>query len=138
MKKNGLIHAGLLSRLAQLRHTDLFVVADAGLPVPRGVPVIDLAVVYGLPRFADILAPLLREIVVEAGWVADEIDQRNPDCAQLLDAAVADLTRIPHTALKAMVGQAAFVVRTGEDTPYANVILRAGVPFGHSDPDLDS
>lgn len=137
MKKNGLIHAGLLSRLAQLRHTDLFVVADAGLPVPRGVPVIDLAVVYGLPRFADILVPLLRETVVEAGWVAIEIDERNPDCARLLDAAVADLTRIPHAALKTMVGQASFVVRTGEDTPYANVILRAGVPFGQPDPDLD-
>lgn len=138
MKKSGLIHADLLSRLAQLRHTDLLVLADAGLPVPRGVPVIDLAVIYGLPRFAEILPPLLREIVVETGWIADEIDERNPECARLLDAAVVGLARIPHTALKAMVGLAAFVVRTGENTPYANVVLRAGVPFGHSEPDLDN
>lgn len=38
MKKSGIINAELLRRLALLRHTDLLVVADAGLPIPPGVP----------------------------------------------------------------------------------------------------
>jgi D-ribose pyranose/furanose isomerase RbsD len=39
------------------------------------------------------------------------------------------LERVPHEEFKAQVGHARFVVRTGEATPYANVLLRAGVPF---------
>jgi D-ribose pyranase len=129
MKRFGIINAPLAGRLARLGHTDLVVVADAGLPVPAHVPVVDLAVVYGVPRFTDVLGPLLAELVVEAAWMATEAD-RSPAGAWIDDALAFPAERVEHADLKAMAHEARVVVRTGEATPYANVVLRCGVPFG--------
>ena len=127
MERSGILNAPLAGRLARLGHTDLVVVADAGLPVPADVPVVDLAVVLGLPRFTDVLDALLAEIVVEHAWVSAPADD-GP--AGWVDARLAaPAVRLPHEELKAMVGTARLVVRTGEDTASANVVLRCGVPF---------
>lgn len=128
MKRSGIINAPLAGRLARLGHTDLVVVADAGLPVPPHVPLVDLAVVYGLPRFTDVLRALLAEIVVEHAWVSRQADG-TPAGAWVDDAVGSPAERVDHGELKAMVGGARLVVRTGEDTAYANVVLRCGVPF---------
>ena len=130
MKKSGIINAQLARHIAGLRHTDLFVVADAGLPVPASVPTIDLAIAYGLPALADVLPILLAEVVVEHGWAASEIAKANPACERLFEGLVPGLERISHEDFKRLVGTAVFVARTGEASPYANIILRAGVPFG--------
>jgi D-ribose pyranase len=128
MKRSGIINAPLAGRLARLGHTDLVVVADAGLPVPAHVPVVDLAIIFGLPRFTDVLDALLADIVVEHAWVSGPADQT--PAGGWVDARLdAPAERIPHAELKAMVSGAQLVVRTGEDTAYANVILRCGVPF---------
>ena len=128
MKRSGIINAPLAGRLARLGHTDLVVVADAGLPVPSHVPLVDLALVYGLPRFTDVLGALLDEIVVEHAWVSREADG-TPAGAWIDDAVGSTAERVDHADLKALVGSAQLVVRTGEDTAYANVVLRCGVPF---------
>lgn len=51
MLKKGILNAQLAEALAGLRHKDRFVVSDCGLPVQQGIEVIDLAVVFGVPRF---------------------------------------------------------------------------------------
>lgn len=128
MKRRGIINAPLSGHLARLGHTDLVVVADAGLPVPPHVPVVDLALVFGKPTFVDVLDALLDEIVVEHAWISADADTRPP--ASWVDSRLEQpAERIPHPELKAMVGDARLVVRTGEDTAYANVVLRCGVPF---------
>ena len=131
MKRDGIIHADLAARLAGLRHTDLLVVADSGLPVPDGVPVVDLAVVYGLPPFGPVLRAVLDEIVVEGATAATQVVEANPACHALLRDALpgTDLDLVPHEEFKRLVAGARCVVRTGEATPYANVLLRCGVPF---------
>jgi len=128
MKRRGILNAPLSGHLARLGHTDLVVVADAGLPVPPHVPVVDLAVVLGLPAFTDVLDALLDEIVVEHAWISADADAGPP--AGWVDARLAQpAERVPHDRLKAMVGDARVVVRTGEATAYANVVLRCGVAF---------
>ena len=128
MKRSGIINAPLAGRLARLGHTDLVVVADAGLPIPADVPVVDLAIVFGLPRFTDVLDALLADIVVEHAWVSEPADG-TPAGGWIDTRLDAPAERIPHADLKAMVSRAQLVVRTGEDTAFANVILRCGVPF---------
>lgn len=130
MKRRGILHAELAGRLAGLGHTDLVCVADCGLPIPRETPVVDLALVQGLPAFADVLDALLDEIVVEGYVVAREAtggaaDRTLEQCAGLLGPR----EEVPHEELKELVGRCALVVRTGEATPYANVVLRCGVAF---------
>ncbi len=129
MKKSGILNAELAGALAKLGHTDLVVVGDCGLPRPDGVPVVDLALVFGVPRFADVLEALASEIVVERCWVASEIEQANPDTHALVTRMLGDLDTMPHEEFKRRSRDAVLFVRTGEASPYANVILQSGVPF---------
>ena len=129
MRRHGLWHPGLLAHLAGIGHGQVVVVADPGLPVPRTVPVVDLVWAADEPRFLPVLAAVLGELVVEAATVADELaDQLVVDgLTKHLDGVTLD--RIPHELLKQRAAEASVVVRTGETTPYANVLLTAGVPF---------
>lgn len=126
MRKSGILNAQLAGLLARLGHTDTVVVADCGLPVPAEVPVVDLALVFGIPRFDDVFTALLAELEVESVTVADQAPQMVHD---LIPEGVEMIAEIDHEDLKEMVAGAAFVVRTGETTPYANAILHCGVPF---------
>ena len=126
MRKHGILNAQLAGLLARLGHTDTVVVADCGLPVPAGVPVVDLALVFGVPRFDDVFNALVAELKVEGVTVADQAPQAVHD---LIPEEVEMIAEIDHEDLKEMVAGAAFVVRTGETTPYANAILHCGVPF---------
>ncbi|WP_408933566.1 D-ribose pyranase [Corynebacterium marquesiae] len=124
MRKSGLLNPALTSAVARLGHTDTFVIADCGLPIPHDVPVIDLTLTFGIPTFADTLGALLEEVVIEAATIADTTP---PEVRSLLPAV--PLTEVSHDNLKREVARASFVVRTGSTTPFANVILRSGVPF---------
>ncbi|MGD7002922.1 D-ribose pyranase [Corynebacterium halotolerans] len=123
MRKHGLLNPALVGHVARLGHTDTFVVADAGLPIPAMVPVVDLTLVFGVPRFSEVVSALLDEVVVEGAVIASE----TPD--QVRGHLPPDPEEVSHEELKRLVGQASFVVRTGETIPYANVIFRSGVPF---------
>ncbi len=128
MRTSGLINAELIAALTGLRHTDLFAVSDSGLPVPVGVPVIDLGISYGFPRFEPILDLILREVTVEAAWGSRDVATENPDTATLL-ADRLNTELLDHEEFKRRIADCRFVVRTGEARPFANVLLRAGVPW---------
>lgn len=129
MKKRGIVNANLSYYLARLGHMDLLLVCDAGLPIPPGPDVVDLAFRFGVPSFETVLIGLLDEIVVEGAVAAEEVKDRNPAIYQLLDSRLPDPDFVSHEELKRASPSARLVVRTGEATPYANVILRCGVPF---------
>jgi len=128
MKREGIINARLAGALAGLGHTDHVVVCDAGLPIPPGPEVVDLAFRFGVPSFETVLSGLLEELVVEGATAAEEVE-RNPRSYEILVTRLPDLGFVPHEELKRMVPGAKLVIRTGEATPYSNVILRCGVPF---------
>ncbi len=123
MKKAGILHADLSRLVASLGHGDLLVIGDAGLPVPPGVPCIDLAVTHGLPGFAPVLAAVLTEMQVERCTMAKEATPALQALAPLPP------TLVSHADFKRAMITARAVVRTGEVTPYANIALYAGVTF---------
>jgi D-ribose pyranase len=129
MRRDGLWHPRLAALAAALGHGDLLVIADPGLPVPAGVEVIDLVFARGEPGFVAVLRPVLAELVVERATLAEELSDPalTGQVAALLDGT--PVRRVPHERLKAVTATARAVVRTGEDTPYANIVLQAGVPF---------
>lgn len=129
MKKSGILHAELAGHLARLGHTDQFLVVDSGFPVPPGVPVVDLRVVYGLPAFAPVLTAIADEVVVEHALVATELAGANPAAHDVIADRFGELDTVDHSELKRRATAARFAVRTAEDTPYANVLLTAGVGF---------
>ncbi len=131
MKKTGLLNQPLSTVIAGMGHADQLVIADAGLPIPLTVERIDLAVSAGLPPFLDVLKAVLGEMQVESAIIAQEMQSRSPQMyAALLDLlGTIPVTAIPHENFKAQTQAAHAIVRTGEFTPYANVILAAGVVF---------
>ncbi|NIZ02444.1 D-ribose pyranase [Thalassospira lucentensis] len=136
MKRTQLLNRHISRLVAELGHMDEIIVADAGLPVPSGVEVIDLAVCPGLPSFFDVLSALKSELAIEAAIFAKEASQ---ELAGTLTATLTawgdeigknvDITRISHDDFKKRSATAKAVIRTGETTPYANVILISGVVF---------
>ncbi|MBS0450358.1 MAG: D-ribose pyranase [Proteobacteria bacterium] len=131
MKRTPLLHAELSQVIAALGHGDTLLIGDAGMPVPAGPRRIDLALTPGIPSVADVLKTVLQEMQVERAVIASEALQRNggrlPDwCASLSGPAP---QAVSHEELKRLSASAKAVVRTGEFTPYANILLVAGVVF---------
>ena len=127
MKRTGILNSDLNAALSRLGHGDLVLVADCGMPAPPGVPVIDLALVHGVPRFEQVLDALLGELVVERCVAAEEAT--GTVAAVWLRERFADIEYISHGELKQLSATARVFVRTGEATPVANAALICGVPF---------
>ncbi|ALF08880.1 D-ribose pyranase [Parageobacillus thermoglucosidasius] len=131
MKKRGILNKDLSMLLASLGHTDTIVIADCGLPIPNGTDRIDLSLVKGFPPFLSVLDAVLEELEVEALTLAEEIKKDNPIMYENIQQRLSDVPMqfVPHEQLKEMTKSAKAVIRTGEATPYANIILRSGVNF---------
>ena len=131
MKKRGILNAQLSYLLAALGHKDLFMIGDAGMPIPEGVEVVDLVLTAGVPTFKQVLDAVLDEVQVEGYYLAHEIKEFNPELEEYIKAGLpeAEVEYMPHEDLKKFSGKCRFAFRTGEFSPYPNVILRAGVVF---------
>ena len=131
MKKDGLLNPQILSAIAAMGHTEYLVIADAGLPVPSGIPVIDISLIRGIPDFGAVLHSVIDEMVVESFIVADEMADKSQDTYGTVIEALPQVPFrcIAHEEFKEMAAKAKEVIRTGETTPYANIILVAGVNF---------
>jgi D-ribose pyranase len=131
MKKTGILNKDVSEVVASLGHQHTLVVADAGLPIPAETRRIDLALKANLPPFLDTLEVILQEMQVEEAIVAEEMKQVSPrvydEVARLLEDV--PITAVPHEAFKERTRTARAIIRTGEFTPYANVILVSGVVF---------
>lgn len=132
MKKIGMLHGELSKILGEMAHHDLILIGDAGMPCPEGVPFIDLAVTQGVPRFLDVLKVVMEELYVEEAYIDVEGAEKSPEFQQKMIGLIGTefpYTAIPHADLQEMAKGAKAMIRTGEFTPYANIILKSGVLF---------
>ncbi len=134
MKKTGILNSQLSRIIAGMGHSDKLVVCDSGLPIPREREAVDLALAANIPRFAETVKVILKELHVEKAIIAEEMESRSSAIHRELLGLLSgvEITKVPHTEFKKMTrseGNIAFV-RTGEASPYANVILVSGVTFG--------
>jgi len=131
VKKIGIINQPISAVVAGLGHTDTVVIADAGLPIPPEPQRIDLALTEGIPTFLDTLRVVLTEMQVERAIVAAEMLQVSPAVYRAIKDLLGDIPieTVPHDTFKRQTNSARAVIRTGEFTAYANVILAAGVVF---------
>ncbi|ALZ84792.1 ribose pyranase [Pseudomonas oryzihabitans] len=134
MKKTPLLNIALSQAVASLGHGDLVVIGDAGMPVPPGTPLVDLAVTPGVPDFLSVLRALLSEMQVESHLLAEEsLVAQPPALAELehltTEGALGTRRLVSHAEMKTLCRQARVQIRTGECQPYTNLILVAGVAF---------
>lgn len=131
MKSSGVLNPEILNAVATLGHTQLLAIVDTGLPVPKGVTVIDVSVSAGVPGFLDVLCAVGQELVIDSYIYAHEIKTCNKPvyegiCAQLEGVQSSGVT---HKEFKQLIDQAFTVIRTGECSKYANIILVGGTNF---------
>jgi D-ribose pyranase len=129
LKKHGILNRELAGRFAKLGHTDQIVIADCGLPIPDDVPCIDLSYKLGEPSFLTMLEVVLDDLVVESAVLAEEIKTKNAELSKTLTNTLPNISYVSHEEIKRLTKNAKFIIRTGETTPYANVILQCGVIF---------
>lgn len=132
MQKVGILNSSIAKVLADLGHTDTIVIGDCGLPVPAGVPKIDLALKLGTPSFMEVVSEVAKYMEIEKVEIAAEIQEKNTDVYEALKELFPQQEWIideNHEAFKAATAKAKVVIRTGEITPYANIILHSNVIF---------
>ncbi|KRL16353.1 ribose ABC superfamily ATP binding cassette transporter, membrane protein [Levilactobacillus zymae DSM 19395] len=112
-------------------HMDWLSIGDAGMPVPMGTKKIDLALTKQLPSFLDVLKNVLSELEVQKIYLAEEMKTQNPEQLQAVKDLMpnVDIEFMPHSQLKKDLAQTHAFVRTGEMTPFSNIILESGVTF---------
>lgn len=131
MKKNGILNADISRVLSYMGHTDQLCIGDCGLPIPETTERIDLALSFGNPSFMDVLKEVSKDMKVEKIILAEEIKTQNPDqLKNVLDLFKGiEVEYVSHAELKIMSGSCKAVIRTGETTPYSNIILQSGCIF---------
>lgn len=139
MKKGTLLNSEISSLVSRLGHTDSLVIGDAGLPVPAGPQRVDLALMKGIPSFMQVVQAVTEEMQVESAVIAEEIKTHNPqlhgellallDLLQQHQGNTITIQYVSHHQFKQQTQRSHAVIRSGECSPYANVILCAGVTF---------
>jgi D-ribose pyranase len=132
MLKGGILNPQLAHILASTGHMDMLVVTDAGLPLPLGVERVDLAWKPFEPKFLDLLEEVLKHTVVEKVIIAEEVKTVSPEMNEkmlkLLPQNI-EIVYVPHVQFKETTKSARAMIRSGEFTPYANIILVSGCAY---------
>ncbi|QKY70060.1 D-ribose pyranase [Lentibacillus sp. CBA3610] len=131
MKKAGILNRDIASVLAGMGHTDTLIIADCGLPIPDDTVVVDLSLKLGTPDFLSVLEAVAEDMAIEDMTMAEEIKTANMSLHNQVTSNYAGIPiqYISHENFKLEIKQAKAVIRTGEATPFANVILKSGVIF---------
>lgn len=128
MKKDGILHPVLNRILAETGHTDLLTICDRGFPVPQGPERLDLALVDNVPTVPEVLAAIEREFVIDRIIVTEEMKAASPGRYEALRAAYPHIAfvELSHVAFKELCPESRAVIRTGDSTPYANLMIVSG------------
>ena len=129
MLKTGILNPHVLSLLARFRHTNVLVIADRGFPSWPALETVDLSLIDDVPTVLQALAAIRQNCVVAEVYLA--ADFRRVNSARTKQAFAAQLagarvTYEPHVRFKRRVPGAIGLIRTGDTTPYANMILVSG------------
>jgi len=131
MKKSYLLNSEISYVIAKMGHSDGLALGDCGLPVPEGTKRIDLAISKNLPGFIDTLKAVLSELEIQEVIIAEETKQISPQIFKQIKELIGStkIIFVSHENLKKELTNCKAVIRTGEQTPYANIILKSGVVF---------
>lgn len=138
MKRNGILNSDISRVLSYMGHTDQICIGDCGLPIPEETERIDLTVCFGQPSFMDVLKEVTKDMKIEKIILAEEIKTQNKEqldnvlklIGSLENGANIAVEYVSHIELKEMTHDCHAVIRTGETTPYSNIILQSGCIFG--------
>lgn len=130
MLQHGIINPDILNLLARVRHTNALVISDRGFPYWPMIETIDISLVDGIPTVTQVLQALRGNFDVVEAYMAEEFRLENSAQTKqrFADALSVPITFEPHLDLKKRVPDAIGLIRTGDTTQYANIVLYSGRP----------
>lgn len=131
MKKIGILNSDISEVISKMGHTDTIAIGDCGLPIPQATRRIDLALIKDVPGFIQTLKAVLIELQIEEVFIAKETVDKNKNTYNKILELASDvkINIISHEELKTKLKDCTAVIRTGEQTPFSNIILKSGVFF---------
>lgn len=135
MRKGRLLNSEINYIISKMGHKDSITICDAGLPIPSKVNRIDIALENGTPSFLKTLEVILEELKIEEVVIAKETEEISTDLYTKLlillekKCGKINISKVSHEKLKEITKESKSIIRTGECTPYANIILKSGVVF---------
>jgi D-ribose pyranase len=129
MINSGILNPRLLALLARVRHTNALVISDRGFPFWPEIETVDVSVVDDLPTVLQLIAAVRANHNFTQAFMAKEFKANNS--AATLGKFAKSLAGVPtqfeaHVDFKKRVPHAIGLIRTGDTTQYANLILISG------------
>lgn len=128
MLERGILNPAINSLLSRVRHTNTLVIADRGFPYWPTIETVDISLVDGVPRVLEVLAAIRGQWRCGAVFMAEEFKLANDQATLeefLAGVQGLPLTFEPHIIFKKRVPGAIGLIRTGDTTQYANMILES-------------
>jgi len=128
MLKSGILNPQINSLLSRVRHTNTLVVADRGFPFWPMIETVDISLVDDLPTVLQVLSALRPNFVIGKAWMAEEFLQHNQPrvCAAFAESLPGVvLQHEAHVEFKKRIPRAIGLIRTGDTTQYANIVLES-------------
>lgn len=126
MKLNGILNSTISKALSDLGHTDKIAIGDCGLPIEESKK-IDISLRLGEPSFETVLEEILKDFSVEKYIIAAEIKEQNKNQLRVIREQLphAEEEFVSHEDFKKSLADVKWIIRTGEATPYSNIILQS-------------
>ncbi|MDX9978502.1 MAG: RbsD/FucU family protein [Lentisphaeria bacterium] len=129
MIRTGILNPAILSLLARVRHTNTIVIADRGFPFWPQIETVDISLVDNVPTVRQVLAAMLANHQYGKAFMAEEFlatSRAGTEQAYREILGKVPLSFEPHEAVfKKRVPLAIGLIRTGDTTPYGNIILES-------------
>jgi D-ribose pyranase len=123
---HGILNPAINSLLSRVRHTNMLAIADRGFPFWPQIETVDISLVDDVPTVLQVLNAIRPNFNIGQIFMAEEFLAHNTRQTRSLLAKVCQdvpLSYEPHIEFKQRVPQAIGLIRTGDTTQYANMIL---------------
>lgn len=128
MFKTGILNPAVNSLLSRIRHTNTLVIADRGFPYWPQIETIDISLVDDVPRVLEVFSAIKLNFVIGQVVMAEEFRRVNgPETVRKVEECLGNIPIVfePHLHFKRRIPEAVGLIRTGDTTQYANMILES-------------
>ena len=129
MLKTGILNPSINSLIARVRYTNLLVISDRGFPFWPMIETVDISLVDDVPTVLQVLDALRANFSIGQITMAEEFTQENSQATQEEFAKAMEGIPVsfePHEEVfKKRVPGAIGLIRTGDTTQYANLIIES-------------
>ncbi len=121
-----LLNPEVAALIRRVNHTQMLLIADRGYPVPSLSTVVDLSLTANIPTIPQVLDAILPDLPLDRMILAHEMQLASPVRWVYHREGSGRIEAIPHLELKRLARHAVGCIRTGDSTPYANLLLVGG------------